>query len=745
MQDSLLGGRYKITKVLGAGGFGQTYLAEDLQRPDGFVCVIKQFKPASKDTKFLEIARRLFDTEVKTLERLGQHPQIPSFYDAFEESREFYLVQEFIDGQSLSDELAQCRQLSEAQVIELLRDVLGILEFVHHHHVIHRDVKPENLIRRREDGKIVLIDFGAVKEIRTQMVDPDGRTQLTVGIGTEGYTPNEQLAGRPRYNSDVYALGVTAIQALTGLQPFQIEDDPDTCELIWQHHASVSTGLALVLERMVRYHVNQRYQSATEVLHSLDRLADLPTDFTDLMDEPSAEPGTLIDRLNPLGGGRRWWATVIRNARQVAIASIAVSGVLLGVRHLGWLQALELVAYDRMVQLHPEHPPDPRLLVVGISEADLQVLNRPTPSDAAVAQVMAELMRHKPRVLGLALHRDLPQDPGRDELLAQLQSDRAIAILNLGTSDTNRIPPPPGMDLDRVGFNDFPIDPDGVVRRNLLIGTDEDSNTYFSFALKLAMQYLEAEGVEMTSDPKNPALFRLGQTTFHPLTQRSGGYQTLDAGGYQIILNYRNASQVAEQVAFTDVLNGNIDPSLVKDRIVLIGTTATSSKDLFYTPYSGSQQTEHQMTGVIVHAQMVSQLLSAVSGERSLVWFFPEWAEILWILGWAIAGGAIVCLVRHPFWLGIGSGVLVLVIVGTGYVVFSYQGWIPSFTPALAALLSGAAAIAYRTYQTQRQQQDLTDFLRQNRADTLTLTDLASRSTTARRKHSARLGRQRDS
>ena len=268
MSETLLNHRYRLLRVLGSGGFGRTYVAEDIQQVGQPKCVIKQLKPASQDPTFLEIARRLFFNEVEILGKLGGHDRIPALLHDFEEDHQFYLVQEYIEGQPISDELADLKQLEESEVVALLRDVLEILEFVHQNNIVHRDIKPSNLMRRQCDRRIVLIDFGAVKEMQTQLLQGTGQTNLTVGIATQGYGPTEQLAGKPRYNSDVYALGITAIQALTGLHPSQLPTHPTTGEVIWRDRAVVTHWLAQSLNQMVRYHFNQRFQSATEVLHA---------------------------------------------------------------------------------------------------------------------------------------------------------------------------------------------------------------------------------------------------------------------------------------------------------------------------------------------------------------------------------------------------------------------------------------------------------------------------------------------
>ncbi|MGC1394218.1 MAG: tetratricopeptide repeat protein [Coleofasciculaceae cyanobacterium] len=267
--DQPLGGRYKIISLLGAGGFGQTFLAHDLHLPGHPQCVVKQLKPQSTDASSLETARRLFDIEAQVLYELGNHDQIPRLLAHFEDNQEFYLAQELIDGELLSQELAAAPPWSEVRVLALLQDILQVLAFVHQEQVIHRDIKPSNLIRRREDGKMVLIDFGAVKQVSTQVASRKGQTK-TISIGTQGYTPKEQLGGNPRFSSDIYALGIVAIQALTGIHPRRLKEDEKTGEIIWQDYAKqVSPELAAIIEQMVRYDFRARYSTAAEALLAL--------------------------------------------------------------------------------------------------------------------------------------------------------------------------------------------------------------------------------------------------------------------------------------------------------------------------------------------------------------------------------------------------------------------------------------------------------------------------------------------
>ncbi|MFQ4140361.1 protein kinase domain-containing protein [Nodosilinea sp. PGN35] len=266
-----IGGRYRLIQPLGVGGFGQTFSAQDLHLPGHPLCVVKQLRPQVTTADELQVARRLFDTEAQTLYRLGAHPQIPGLLAHFEEDQEFYLAQEFIQGHSLAEELGA--PWSEAQVVAFLGDLLGILAFVHHHGVIHRDLKPSNLIRRAGDNRIVLIDFGAVKQVSAQATALRSGLSHTIAIGTQGYMPSEQVSGRPQFSSDIYAVGILGIQALTGYDPTQLHPDPQSGELDWQRFAPGATPALLeVLDAMVRYDFRTRYTTATEALAALRRL-----------------------------------------------------------------------------------------------------------------------------------------------------------------------------------------------------------------------------------------------------------------------------------------------------------------------------------------------------------------------------------------------------------------------------------------------------------------------------------------
>ena len=283
MIGQTLNGRYRLLRLLGTGKCGQTYLAQDSKAAEDSRCVIKQFEPQAKDSLSLRKAKYLFAREVKILKILGKSDRIPDLLDYFREADKFYLVHEYIDGTDLERELKSDPRWTEAQVLALLREILEIVEVAHREKVIHQDIKPSNIIRRKSDGRLILIDFGSVKKIYNQMANAEGKTSLTVPIGTEGYMAPEQRSIKPRLASDIYAVGMIGIYALTGIEPKDIPQDHHTEEVLWHDRAQVDEKLAQVLDCMVSPDFRQRYTSASEALKTFrnlqlgSRLLDLKT------------------------------------------------------------------------------------------------------------------------------------------------------------------------------------------------------------------------------------------------------------------------------------------------------------------------------------------------------------------------------------------------------------------------------------------------------------------------------------
>jgi len=268
----LLRDRYRVVQALGQGGFGATFLAKDESLPGIPYCVIKQLRPVTSSAHVLQMARDLFQREAKTLGKVGNHPQVPRLLDYFEVNREFYLVQEYISGSTLQQEVKRSGPFSEAGVKQFLSEVLPMLQYIHGQQVIHRDIKPANLIRRSQDKKLVLIDFGAVKD-QVNPSTPGGSDQTALtqyAIGTPGYAPPEQMAMRPVYASDIYALGVTCLYLLTAKSPKDMDYDPATGEILWQRQVHISDHFAEVLKKMLEVSVRHRYQSSNDVLRALD-------------------------------------------------------------------------------------------------------------------------------------------------------------------------------------------------------------------------------------------------------------------------------------------------------------------------------------------------------------------------------------------------------------------------------------------------------------------------------------------
>ena len=272
---SLISNRYRILETIARGGFGETYLVEDLHLPSGRKCVLKKLKPVVEKAQISGWIKERFQIEAATLEELGSaNQQIPELYAYFSEAEQFYLVQEWIQGETLAQQWQRKGNFSEQELVAVLERTLPILDFIHSRKIIHRDVKPDNLIIRSRDNLPVLIDFGAVKEtMSTIMAEPQGISKMSAVIGTPGYMPSEQAAGRPVYSSDLYSLGLTAIFLITGKSPQDLEIDPNSGEFIWQNSSvRIRPELQKLLSRATRFHPRDRFSQAQEMLAALHKI-----------------------------------------------------------------------------------------------------------------------------------------------------------------------------------------------------------------------------------------------------------------------------------------------------------------------------------------------------------------------------------------------------------------------------------------------------------------------------------------
>lgn len=361
-KGTVIGSRYRIVNALGAGSFGQTYLAEDTQKFNDKV-VVKRLQPVTTTPGTVKIARRKFEEEALALSRLGQYDRIPTLYAYFQENDEFYLVQEYVGGQDLTREILEREPWSEDKAISFLQDVLESLEVVHHHQCIHRDLKPANLIRRYKDGRIVLIDFGAVKEFAaTEVLNSRGETKIGTIIGTPIYMPNEQANGDTKFNSDIYALGIVAIQALSGQRPETIEKDPHTGEIILPNMA-IREDFKTLLRRMVACYFANRYQSASEVLQDLESLGTVAVN-SGVRTRTSPSTSAKFEHMRQK---RPWWHYGLGATGAIA----AVGLVFFGIRNF----------------VNPEILPQPQELSFGEDGVlDIGVLSVPRPNVNPVSE-----------------------------------------------------------------------------------------------------------------------------------------------------------------------------------------------------------------------------------------------------------------------------------------------------------------------------------------------------------------------
>lgn len=279
--------RYEILRILGRGGFGVTFLARDAVLPGNQLCVIKQLCPKVSNPRSWERSRQRFEKEAMTLSQLGSHSQIPRLLDYFEVNGEFYLVQEYVRGSTLAREIRRHGPKTEAAAKHVLRDLLPVLQYIHSNRVIHRDIKPQNIIRCDDDGRLVLIDFGAVKEQFVQPGETMHKSATTNFVGTMGFAPPEQFSLRPVYASDIYALGVTCLYLLTGKAPLEFDHNSNTGEICWQNHVpNLSEHFAKVLGRMLKMSLEERFKTADEVIRDLGLEAYLVSLTTCLSSQP---------------------------------------------------------------------------------------------------------------------------------------------------------------------------------------------------------------------------------------------------------------------------------------------------------------------------------------------------------------------------------------------------------------------------------------------------------------------------
>jgi len=387
------------------------------------------------------------------------------------------------------------------------------------------------------------------------------------------------------------------------------------------------------------------------------------------------------------------------------LVSIIVFLCIFGLRAFGVLESMELATYDALLRFRQAaSDQDSRIILISVSEKDIQHQGRWPLPDATLARVLNILSACNPRAIGVDIYRDVPVPPGHEDLEAVLSKNRnIIAIMKFRGGRKGNISAPAVLKgTEQVGFADMIVDPGGIVRRGILF-LDDGKDVFFSLALRLALLYLSSENIAPQSDHTNPEYLRLGPTTIQPFEANDGGYVSADAGGYQFLLDFKGLPKGFKSYSLTEALEKKIDPETIKGRIVIVGVTAESVKDFFYTPFSRGHTASQQISGTALHAHIVSQLLRFGFGSSSPQSTPNEWVELLWILFWSLAGGSVSVRIRSAwrFILIASAGLLVLGLVG--YVMFLRGWWIPLIPSALTWLVSAAIVTAYMLNLEKRQ------------------------------------------
>ena len=654
--------KYHIIRPLPGGGMADIFEVEDDR---GVIKILKILKEFDQDE---ELIRRLAQ-EAEVLQCIN-HSGIPKVLpnEGFfcctvgdKPSPIYGFVMEKIEGCSLETWLQnqEKRLLSETQAVSWLNELVEILDTIHQRNFLHRDIKPANIMLR-PNGQLVLIDFGIARQMTATFWQQQnaGATGTTYHSG--GYAPPEQEQGKADARADFYATGRTLVHLITGFHPFELSPNPESDRLHWRAKAPhISSDLADLLDWMMQRDRNLRPRTAKHILQAITRL--------------NAPPH------------QRLMSRVLRACSY----GVVMGGVVIGIRLLGLLQPIELAAFDLTTQIRaviaPESP-DSRLVIITIDEQDLAFQKAKgmqfsrsdqTLSDIALEQLLIQLDRYQPAVIGLDIYRDAIT-PSNLNLATRLKKDsRLIGVClskNSSRNQTGEVPPPE-VPPERLGLTDFVKDQDSVIRRQLLFGQHESRSACqagYALSSRVALEYLTTIHHLPITFPNNE--LHVSNVAFPSLKSHTGAYQNL-GNSAQILLNYRSMrspNHIAQSIPLRDVLDGKFHTDLITDRIVLIGATMKEG-DRWTTPFS---QWHSNISGVMIHAHMASQILSTVLDRRPLIWVWTIWQETLWIVSWSIAGAL---LAKQTNW----QKILILVSI-TGCIVIVFcslmlviGGWLP--------------------------------------------------------------------
>ena len=739
---TLLQGRYRVIRLLGQGGFSQTYEVEE----GGSAKVLKVL--LENYPKAVDLLQR----EAQVLSQL-HYPGVPKvesdgffvFHPQSSEEPLHCLVMEKIPGLDLKQWLVEGRHrsINQGQALDWLKQLTKILEQLHHQSFFHRDIKPSNIILK-PDGQLVLIDFGSVRQITSTYLKKSQASRTGTCLYSSGYAPLEQVDGKAVPQSDFFALGRTFVHLLTGNPPYEFSCDPSTGQLKWRGDAPhVAESLAELIDWLIAPFPGQRPQNTQVILQALAVLAESPQDASLPMANWQAisPEGTALTavRASPpkITHGVKW--------SQGGLWGGVTAGILIGIRLLGGLQALEVKTFDQMMQWRPLEGSDQRLLLVEVTKADIKGSGgKFSLPDQTLLQLLRKLNEYRPRAIGLDFYQDGEDRERRPELIQYLQQQQHIVpICSHPDSQT-----PSGMVTlsqiasTQLGFADVVLDPNNIVRRHLLGVTPPDDSlcqAQYAFSTQLALLYLEAKEYTLTFPTPNiwqlnkpgtePITFRILGThqRFYDQPERLRGrqillnYRRLGAflgthqgfyvqperlRGHQILLNYRRLDDFDDiidrenRVSLTDILDGQVSPDQLKDKIVFVGVTDPDMKDTFSPPSNPKG-----IPGVVLHALMISQLISAVEEHRPLLQFGPLWGDFLWILSgsgvgilftWQLQIDKSAQMRSFLSW-GVTSVIILVSLSGVCFVLLLFKGWVlPLIPSALAYGITGGGILLYK-------------------------------------------------
>ena len=403
------------------------------------------------------------------------------------------------------------------------------------------------------------------------------------------------------------------------------------------------------------------------------------------------------------------WSKIKRQARkwqEVVITASCVTGLTLIGSVTGLFEALELKAFDQLTRWRPIEPLDSRIVIVTIDEEDLDNYGFPV-SDQKLAQALEIIKQQSPRVIGLDLYRDLPQEPGYQDLVKVFSStDNLIGVEKVIEESVD---PPHTLPPEQVAFADLVIDSDSKVRRALLFIRRENGRIQAGLGSLAAINYLSYDGINLENLGRPESqIYQLGKATLKPFRANDGGYVRADADGYQMLLNYRGVEYKFESYSLTDVIEGKTPANWGNNRIVFIGSISESVNDRFLTPFSSSPSKFPRSTaGVVIHANIASQLLSSALDERQLTQVVADYLEWTWLLFWCLIGSVLSWqflernVVKHSFlfWSSLLTASIIMpgiFLIGFSYIVFIHGWWIPMVTPLIGLSLSALTIPNYK-------------------------------------------------